>query len=173
MTAGGLAELVDKLRASRFRDVSGLSVTATVPLSERLLNDLIAASLRQGGAVREASVHPQPQNRLNVRVKLMRAEFLPAMSATLLIEQQPELPHRPLLVFRVTGLPGLLALAGPLVSLQSRLPPGVRLDGDLLALDLRELAARYGQGEFFGYVRRLRLNSEAGRLLIECEAGVD
>lgn len=172
MTSGRLAEIVDKLRASRFRDVSGFRVTATVPLSEHLVNDLITASLRQGGMVREASVHPQPQDRLNVRVKLTRPEFLPAISATLLIERQPELPQSPSLVFRVTGLPGFLALAGPLVSIQSRLPPGVRLEGDLLALDLRELAAQYGQAEMFGYLRRLRVSSEAGRLLIECDAAV-
>lgn len=167
-----LTRIFEGLRASGFRELAGARVTATLPLGERLLNELIAASLPRSGAVREATVHPQPHDRLVVRVKLARPEFLPPISATLVIERQPEFPHAPLLVFRVTGLPGLLALAGPLLSLGSRLPPGMRLESDLLTIDLAVLLAEHGQRELLGYVKRLRVTSEAGRLLLDLDATI-
>lgn len=172
LTNPNLSGIVQSLRASGFRELAGARLTATFPLSERLLNDVIAASLPPSGAVREATVHPQPQDRLGVRVKLARPEFLPPVSATLVIERQPDLPHNPFLVFRVTGFAGLLALAGPLVSLRSMLPPGVRLDSDLLTVDLGTLLAQHGQREWLALLETLRVSSEAGRLVVNVEARI-
>jgi len=167
-----LARILEELQGSGFRDIAGAQVSAVIPLGERLLNELIAASLPRSGAVREASVHPQPDNRLGIRVKLARPEFLPPVSATLVIERQPDLPASPLLGLRVTGLPGLLALAGPLVSIGRMLPPGVRLEGDHVTLDLAELLAQRGQADLLRFLSRLRVTSEAGRLVLQIEARV-
>jgi hypothetical protein len=167
-----LARILQGLQASGFRDIAGAHVSATVPLGERLLNEIIAASLPRSGAVREATVHPQPDNRVGVRVKLARPEFLPPISATLIIERQPELPSAPLLGLRVTGLPGLLALAGPMLSIGRMLPPGVRLDGDRLTVDIGALLAERGQADLLRHLSRLRVTSEAGRLVIDLTAGV-
>ena len=167
-----LSGILESLRASGFRGLGGAKAAVTLPISEPLLNDLIAASLPPSGAVREATVQPQPQDRLGVRVKLARPEFLPPIGATLVIERQPEMPHDPSLVVRVTGFAGLLALAGPLVSLRSVLPPGVRLESDRLTVDLAALLAQHGQGEWLRFVERLRVNSEAGRLIVTVEARI-
>ena len=167
-----LSRILESLRASGFRDLAGARVSATIPIGERLLNALVAASLPKSGAVRDATLHPAGQGRIAVRVKLARPDFLPPISATLSIERQPELPQAPFLVFRVTGLPGLLAMAGPLLPIASMLPPGVRLDGDLLTLDLAALLAARGQRELLGYLDRLAVTSEPGRLVIAIEAKV-
>jgi hypothetical protein len=165
-------QVLERLRGSGFRDIQGARVSATVPIGERLLNELVAASLPRSGALREASIHPQADNRLIVRARLSRPEFLPPVSATLVIERQPQLPHSPVLAFRVTGLPGLLALAGPFLPIASMLPPGVRLDSDLLTVDLAALLAAHGQRELLGYLETLRVTSEDRRLVIECTARV-
>lgn len=152
--------------------MAGTRISATVPVAERLLNEIIAASLPQSGALREATVHPQSDNRLGVRVRLARPEFLPPLNATLIIDRQPELPHAPVLGFRVTGLPGLLALFGPVFSIARLLPPGIRLEGDRLLVDLAALLAARGQAQLLGYLDRLQVTSEAGRLVINFEAGI-
>ena len=172
MTEPPLSRVLERLRASRFRDLAGARVTASLPVAEALLNDIIAGSLPAGGAVRAATVHPQEQNRLAVRVKLSRPEFLPPLSATLVIERQPVLPLAPHLTFRVTGLPGLLTLAGPFLSVGAMLPRGVRLDGDLLTVDLAALLAQHGAAELLAHLERLQVRSEAGRLVLEFDAGV-
>lgn len=165
-----LALILERLRASGFRDLAGARVAVSAPLSESLLNDIIAAVLPRGGPVRAATVHPQDKNRLAVRVKLARPEFLPPVSVTLAIERQPALPHTPDLVLRVLGLPGLLTLAGPFLSLGSILPPGVRLEGDVLTVNLAALLAQHGAGDLLGLVERLQVRSEAGRLTIDLDA---
>lgn len=152
--------------------MAGARVTASLPLSEPLLNDLIGAVLPRGGAVRTVTIQPQDQNRLAVRVKLSKPDFLPPLSATLAIERQPVLPHAPELVFRVLGLPGLLTLAGPFLSVGTLLPPGVRLQGDLLTIDLAALLAQRGAGDLLAHVQRLQLRSDAGRLVLDLDGGV-
>jgi hypothetical protein len=167
-----LLRIFEGLRRSGFRELAGARVTATIPIGERLLNETIATLLPQTGAIREASVHPRADNRLGVRVKLTRPEFLPPITATVVIDRQPELPHLPSIAFRVTGIAGLLTLAGPLFSLGSMLPPGVRLDGDLLTVDLAAFLAQRGQKEWLDYVERLRVTSEPGRLVVNADARV-
>ena len=167
-----LLHIVEGLRRSGFRELAGARVTATIPIGEQLLNEAIAASLPRSGALREVSVHPRADNRLGVRIKLARPEFLPPITATVIIERQPELPHLPSIAFRVTGIAGLLALAGPFFSLGSMLPAGVRLDGDLLTVDLAAVLAQRGQQEWLAYLERLRVTSEPGRLLVDADMRV-
>jgi len=167
-----LSQLVERLRASGFRDMAGTRIAARVPIAESLLNELIAGWLPESGAIKQLTLHPQPNDRLGLRVKLARPEVLPPITATLVIERQPELPYKPTLAVRLSGLPGLMVLAGPSL-LGAMLPPGMRLDGGLLTIDLEALLAKHGQGDLLAYLDRLRVNSEAGRLVLEVDAKVD
>jgi hypothetical protein len=167
-----IAHVLDKLRASRLADLAGARVTASIPLGERLLNDIVAASLPRSGVLREATIHPLDDNRLGVHVKVERPAFLPPITITLVIERQPDFPQSPRLVFRVIGLAGWLALATPLLPIDRMLPPGVRLESDLLTVDLAALLAQHGYAEWLRNVDRLVVKSERGRLLIDLEASV-
>lgn len=171
MHTSELTQLVERLRASGFRDVAGTRIAARIPIAEPLLNELIATLLPKSGAVRQLTLHPQPNDRIGLRVKLARPEALPPITATLVIERQPELPYKPTLALRLSGIPGLLA--GPLLSLGSALPTGLRMEGGLLTVDLETLLARQGETELLGYFDRLRVNSESGRLVLEFDAKVD
>jgi hypothetical protein len=172
MTFAELTQLVERLRSAGFRDVAGTRIAARIPVAEPLLNELIAALLPAGGAIRQLTLHPQPHDRLALRVKLARPEVLPPIAATLAIERQPELPYKPALALRLGGLPGLMVLAGPSL-LGSMLPPGMRLENGLLTIDLEALLARHGHSDLLAYFDRLRINSEAGRLVVEVDAKVD
>lgn len=167
VSGAGLWRVLETLRASGFGDIAGARVTATVPLTEELLNEIIAACLPAPGAIRTLTVHPRADNRLGVRVKFARPEFAPPLSATLALERQPQLPAHPQFELRVMGLPGLLAFAAPLVSIQSLLPPGIHLERDRVRVDLAALLLRHGQADLLGYLEDFRLTAEAGRLLID------
>jgi hypothetical protein len=164
--------ILDALRASGFRDLNGSRVATTLSIGEPLLNAFIAAALPAGGAVRAVSVHPHAADRIGVRAKLSRPEFLPPINATVVIERQPQLPRDPTLAFRITGLAGLLALAGPVLSLVPKMPGGFRLDGDLLTIDLRELLAERRQEDLLGLAQRIVVHSEEGRIRLELDANV-
>ena len=165
-----LLRLFDQLRSSRFAEVKGARLSLAVPIPERLLNEVIAAALPPAAPVRELHVRPQAANRLSVRGRAARLEFLPPVTIALQIEQQPQLPDTPL-VLRILSLPGLLSMAGSFLSPNS-LPPGIRLDRDRVLVDVRQLLERNGHGELAGLVERLRVTSEEGQLLVEAELRV-
>ena len=169
----GFRDIFEVLRSAGFRDLGGSHAWTRVSIREPLLNAVLAAAVPPGGAVREISVHPRAADHLAVRARLARPEFLPPINATVAIERQPDLPQNPTIGLRITGLAGLLARAGPLVSLAPALPRGLRLDGDRLTVDLRELLAERGQEDLLGLVKRVSIHSEEGRVVLELEARAD
>lgn len=165
-----LLQILEQLRASRFAEIKGARASFSIPVSERLLNELIAATMPSTAPLRDVHVRPQAANRLAVRAKASRLDFLPPVTISLQIEQQPHLPDTPLVV-RILSLPGLLSLAGSLLS-PSSLPPGIRLDRERVLVDVRQLLERQGFGEIVPLIERLQVSSEEGRLLLDVDIRV-
>ena len=85
--------------------------------------------------IREARARPIPGDRFSVRVT-PRSAFLPSLTVRLDIERQPSLGS-PVLVLRLATLAGLFGLAAAAFPIAQMLPPGVRMDGELIHVDLR------------------------------------
>jgi len=162
-------EILNQLQSSGFRELAGARMAATIPVSEAFLNQLIAASLPAGAPVRGVTIHPETGGRFSVRI-VPKAALLPAMTLKLAIEEQPRLPESAVLVLRMATLSGLFGLASGAVS--GMLPPGVRLDGEHILVDLRTIAAQHGQAELLEYVRQLRVTTEQGYLVLQLDAAV-
>ncbi|MGH9308962.1 MAG: hypothetical protein ACRD1U_06290 [Vicinamibacterales bacterium] len=163
--------ILERLRASRMADLAGARASATVPVPERLLNEMVAAALPPSAPVQDVAVQVRAGNRLRVSARLTRAAFLPPISLTLEIERQPELPDGPL-VLRVGSLPGLVALAGAAFSMASVLPPGLRLEDQRLFVDVRTLLERHGLGEALAYLESMKITTEEGRLIVDVSGSV-
>jgi hypothetical protein len=161
-----LLRILEQLRASKFAEMKGAWLTASVPLPERLLNEVVATSVPPSAPVRDLSVHPKADNRIAVRAKLAWLDFLPPLTLTLEIERQPQLPDAPL-VLRVLSLPGLMSLAGAALSKASSFPPGLRLEGDRLLIDVRVVLERNGLGEVLPYVEDLRFTTDEGVVVVQ------
>jgi hypothetical protein len=164
-----LLDLFQRLRGSGFRDFSGARVTAHVPISEALLNELIAASIPPNAPVRGVSIRPDAGNHFSVRV-VPKAALLPAITLKLAVERQPELPSTPVLVLRMVTLGGLFGLASGAIT--GLLPPGVTLQGERILVDLHTIAAQRGAAEAFQYLSALQVATEPGRLVLHVDAGV-
>ena len=164
-----LLELLQHLQSTRFRDLAGTRAAATVPVSEPLLNRLIAATLPAHAPVRSVAVLPETGNHFSVRI-VPKAALLPAITLKLVIERQPELPASPVLVLRMVTLGGLFGLASGAIA--GLLPPGIQLQGERILVDLRRLAAERGLSEPFEYVTALRVETADGRLLLHVDASI-
>ena len=165
-----LIGIVERLRASGFAEVKGARASLSIPVSEALLNELITAALPAGGRLRDLHVRPQAGNRLAVRARASRLDFLPPMTISLQIEGQPRLPDTPLVV-RILSMPGLLSVAGSMLSPNS-LPPGIRMERERVLVDVRQLLEAKGFGEVVPLIDRLQVSSEEGRLLIDVDIQV-
>jgi hypothetical protein len=161
--------LLDHLRATNFGELAGTRVHATIPIAESLLNAFIRDTMPPNLPVREVSVTPEDGNRLSVRV-VPKAMFMPALTVKLDIEKQAEIPTAPVLVLRLATMPGLLGLAG--AALPQVLPPGIRMQGEVILVDLLAMARHHGFEQVFGHLRQVRVTTERGRLVIGLDAGV-
>ena len=164
-----LPDLFRRLHASGFRDFSGARVTAAVPASEALLNELIAASLPPTAPVRSVSIRPDAGNHFSVRI-VPKVSLIPAITLKLAIERQPQLPSSPVIVLRMVTLGGLFGLASGAIA--GLLPAGVTLQGERILVDLRTFAAQRGAAEAFQYLTALQIETEPGRVVLRVDAGV-
>ena len=168
-----LVSLLAQQQASGFADLTGAQVTATVPVKERLINQVIAANLPPDGALRHAELQAHPGERLTLRVALARPSFLPPFSVNLQIERQAQLPDSPVIVLRIVGAGGLMAMAGSMAGLAGGLPPGMRLDGDRIHVDLRAMLRARGAATFLDLVEELYVTTGEGTVMLALRARVD
>lgn len=166
MTDPRVLHLIGQLRASRLSDLEGARISASIPVSERLLNQVAAGFVPANAPVREVSVHPRAGNRLGVRARVARAAFLPPVTINMEIERQAVLPDGPLVV-RILTAPGLVSLLGAAFPLGAMLPPGIILQDQRLLVDVRALIERQGYGELLPYLESIRVTTEPGRLLVD------
>lgn len=164
-----MTDLLHHLQGSAFRDIAGARVSAVIPVSEALVNRLIAATLPATAPVRDVVIQPEPNDRFSVRIT-PKAALLPSITLKLAIEEQPRLPESAVLVLRMATLSGIFGLASGMIA--GMLPPAVRLQGETIRVDLRALAAERGQAELLDHLRSLEVHTDQGRVILHVDAGV-
>ena len=152
-----------------FPDFAGSNGQGSIEVSERLLNTLITEQLRGSTVIRELHVSPHAGGRFAVRLSLAKPSFLPAISLGVVVDKQPSLPDDPILGLTLSGLGGLLRFAGGFVK---ALPPGVRMDGERVFIDIRAALAPHGLTSVLNYVRDVAIGTQEGRLVIVFAVGV-
>jgi hypothetical protein len=164
------ARLFDQLFADGFSDITGADASITLPLSKRLVNDLIAAATGPSAPVRDLDVTPLDDDRLLVRGRVGTSALLPTLKLHLAIDQQPVFPESPVLVVRREGT-GIMSLAGLILRMIS-LPRWLQSEEDRLRIDLAVLAAQYQLDRYLKYIDELRVNAVAGTVVVSLRGRV-
>ena len=167
-----MAELVERIRQGQPGEVAGSRVALDLVLAEDLLNRALAERLPPGGAVQHLRITVAP-DRARVTLRLARPSFLPPFNVGVTIAAQPTLPDGARLVLRLGMPPGLGMLAGFGASLFNALPPGVRLEGDRVTVDLERLLIEQDLGWVLRYGRSLLVTFEAGRVRLQASAALE
>lgn len=163
-----IEQLMRDVRAGHPADFAGTRVIGDVPVSDRLVNEVITEKIGRDSAVREVVVRSE-DGRARVTVKIARPSFLPPLSFVLTIESQPQLPASPVLVLRIGMMPGVAALLGTGISFMKVLPPGLRLEGERLLVDIAAVLEDRDLGWVLPYLRSLSVSFEAGRIVTHLE----
>jgi hypothetical protein len=162
-----VSELFTSLQASHFRDLAGARAAARIPIARGLVNHVIAAALEGASTpIRGIDVRPRAGDRFDL-VLTLSWPFVPPLKVSVAVAKQPELPASPLLVFRWSLLGAVGVLASRVIAALDRLPPGVRLDGDLLVLDLPVLAARGPAATLLPYLKTLEVHTLDERIVVD------
>ena len=166
-----IVRLLAALQASAFEDLRGADVSATLPISERLLNEFVQQSLPPSVPVRDLHVSPRADDRFDVRFRVGSSSLLPPLKLTVRIAQQPDLPSSPVLVLKLE-FGALASFAGPVLRFLDAVPQGIRVDGDLVYVDLAVLLEQRGFAGYLQYLRRLEVHTSNGTLIARIDAGV-
>jgi len=168
------SDLLQQQQSEGFPDLAGAEATATIPISERLVNDLLSQSLANNSRVREVRVTVEDGNRLTLHIKPGGPSFLPSIPVTLAIEDQPALPDRPTLALRLVIAAALAAMAGTFVPMvTSQLPPGVSMEGgDRILIDIRRMLAEQKAERWLDFITDLRVTTRAGAIVLDVRAKV-
>jgi len=157
--------ILNRLRQTQFADLEGAEAAVVLPISDRLLTELIRYAVPAVTQLREFAVRASSDNILTISLRLAQPAFLPAFNIRLHIEAQPQLPSSPILQLRVLSR-GLAALAGPITAFLDALPPGVSLEGDRLSINLITALERYGAAEVLSHLSIGQLTTSEGRVVI-------
>ena len=154
------------------RDISGSTIAGDVPIADSLINRFIADALAARQApVTAVQLESRDEGRLLAHVTLRGPKFIPPVTVAIFIENQPQFPESPVLVLR-WSLPklGFLGnMAAPFLSQLKPLPPGVRIEGERVLVDVAEMLRARGLGETVRYVRRLDIGTRVGQVVVSFE----
>jgi hypothetical protein len=168
-----VGERVRALLGIDLPELGGASLGGEIPLSNALVNRLVERQLA-GRQLPVTGVRVEAHDGQQLTIALTpRARFVPSITIAARIDQQPEFPHEPVLGLRwsIPGTGPLAAIAGPIIA-SFRLPPGIRIVGDRVLVDVRELLQARGLGELLQYVAGLRVGTREGAVLVRFELRV-
>jgi hypothetical protein len=163
-----VADKVRRLFGIDLPEIAGSVFAGEIPLSNALVNRLIMQRLSTtqlpfAGVRVEAHAGDQ----LTI-VLSMRGSLIPDVTIHAHIEEQPQFPGPAVLWLRWT-LPAMRALsmfAAPALAYFKKLPPGIRVDGDRIAVDLAELLRSRGLEEVMTYLTRVNVTTREGAIVV-------
>jgi hypothetical protein len=154
------------------RDLAGGVVSAEIPLTNELVDRLIATQLqRPGGLVTAARVEALGDDRFTAEVTVRAPIPLPPLRIQGRIEDQPRFPAPAVLGIRWTmpALGPLAMFAGPALSFLKKLPPGMSVDGDRVAVDVDAVLRGRGFGHLLRFVTRAEVHTRQGGFVLRVE----
>jgi hypothetical protein len=168
-----LSEILRRQQRSGFPDLAGAEAAVTVPIGDRLINEVITARTPADGPVRDVRIRSEEANHIQVAVRVSKGPLNIPVKVTLVIDEQPLLPQRPVLVLRLANLPGVLGLAGAALTFFDFLPPGISVDGQWIRINLKTVLARYGKADLLDYLTWLQVTTRPGAVVVSARAVVD
>jgi hypothetical protein len=162
-------KIFKKIVDNNFSDLKGTIIDASVPVPQALINDLIKAALKGNKTVAsiQASVHTQNLVSLNVKTTLLPW----ALNLKLKLDKAVD--------FASYSSPKIRAwmennrLLGSLGSLFNALPPGIKLYGNQVVIDLGAFLSTPEQKRLLELVKSVGIQTEEGRLILDVHAEVD
>lgn len=158
-------------QATGFDHLRGAHASLTLPVSEGLLNEIVAASLPPTAPVRDLYVKPMAGDRFAVRLRLGSSGALPSFTIAASIDQQPALPDSPVLVLKLEAS-GLLSLGLPALRFVA-MPPGVRIEHDCVYLNIQQVLQSRGLGGYFRYLRLMEVHTREGAVIVSLQAAIE
>ncbi len=176
-----IKQLMNAIKSRQADLIEGTNLDLELPLSDALVNQVLREQVEQIDEVELLEAHFEASNiaRIRIKAKVPTGLFklrLPEKTLRLRIDPPAGLPGQPVIRMHIMdGLSGLersfLHLFDKLIN--KKFPEGVKLDDDLISVDLQTLLNKAGMGHLIAHVRRLSLDTEPGRIILRSQIEVE
>jgi hypothetical protein len=160
-------EILQRLVRESFLELAGLRVDASIPVPERLVNEIVGKALQGNRNISYCRISISHQNRISVNLKTPRWPW--PLELKLKLDRTVNLTPSPLLGAKLENK----VLLGRMGSFFKVLPEGVSIHGDRVAVDLGSFFRSPEQKSFLQLLKSAEVKTEESRLILELQAAVD
>jgi hypothetical protein len=150
-----------RLIGNNFSELPGLRVNATIPVPERLVNEVIETSIRGNKNIEYCRLSIGRQNRVNANIK---APLWPwPISLKLKLFREVDFSGSP----KVRAFLENHVLLGKLGTLLKILPDGIVLYQDQISMDVGSFLQTSEQKQYLSLVKAIEISTDAGMLIFD------
>jgi hypothetical protein len=154
-------------------DIAGTSLAGKIPISDALINRLIAKRFERHTHIASMVVTSRDGDEVLVLVE-PRVRLIPSVPIVVRIDRQPDLPRDPTMRLRwsIPAAGPLALVAGMIAGYLKAMPEGIQVDRDVVVVDLRVLLRARGLDEVLDLVRRAEIHTRPGAMVVRLDAGL-
>ena len=160
-------EIFRKLIDSNFSDLAGLTVDASVPVPEQLVNEMIESALRGNKNIRECHVSIHDRNKVSVNLKTPL--WLWSINLKMQLEGAVDFTGSP--KFRI-WLENHVLL-GKLGAVFKMLPEGVSVQSNQAIMDIQSFLETPEQRKMLELVKSVQVRTEPGKVILDIKIRVE
>ena len=161
--------IFQKIIANNFSDVAGLTADTSIPMSQSLINEIIAAALQGNKTIQSCPVSIHEQNQVSVRLK---TNLLPwPLHLKVKLDQSVDFAN-----FTSPKLRMWLEnnrLLGSLGSFFNALPEWAKLYGNQVVIDLGSFLHTPEQKRLFALIKSVEIRTGEGKAIFDVKIEVD
>ena len=162
-----MEEIFQRVIENNFSELSGLTVDASVPVPEQLVNEIIEAALQGNKNIESCQVSIGGQNKVTLKLK---TTILPwPLDLRLKLFKSVDLARSP----RIRASLENNLLLGKLGSFFKALPEGIKLYDSQVVVDIGAFLSTPEQRRILGLIRSAEINTEEGKLILDVHVRVD
>jgi hypothetical protein len=153
--------IFQRLIDNNFSELPGLQVNATVPVPERLVNEIIAASLQGNKNIEYCRLTIGEQNRVNVNIKTPLWPW--PLNLKLKLFRDVDFSGSP----KVRAFLESHVLLSRLGALFKALPDGIVIYEDQVSVDVGSFIKTPEQKRYLALVKAVAIGTEVGRIIFD------
>ena len=160
-------EIFRKLIDSNFSDLTGLTVDASVPVLEQIVNEVIESALQGNKNIRECHVSIHDRNKVSVNLKT--ALWLWSINLKLQLDGAVDFTGSPKFKIWLENH----ILLGKLGSLFKALPAGVSVQSNQVIVDIQSFLETPEQRKMLELVKSVQVRTEPGKVIFDIKISVE
>ena len=160
-------EIFRRLIDNSFAELPGLTVDASIPVPEQLINEINAAAIRGNASISSLKVSIHRGNRVSVNLKTRLWPW--PLELMLRLDDQVDLRGSPKVWARLENKV-LLARIGSFLNV---LPAGIDIRDDLVVLDIEALLPAPELKSMLELIRFMEIRTEEGKVIFDAKIRVD